>query len=80
MAVNDTKHLMWALLVSILTSLMIMAVGLTWAYKITRDSERKFCSLISALDNPSPPTTERGRRVAEEVRALGKSIDCSSTR
>ena len=42
-----------------------------------RDSDQRWCGLFAAIDPPSaPPTSERGRTVAEEIHRLRLQFGC----
>lgn len=71
------------MLVAVLLSSLVTAVA---ALALTRheraESDRRWCSLLSELDaayqTPPGPTTEVGRKVAEEIHQLRVGLGCSA--
>lgn len=63
----------WAWLVlTLLVGLGALAVvNVLYTNSVERGADQDFCALLAVFDDPSapPPTTERGRRQVEAIRA-----------
>lgn len=67
----------YVLIASFLSSIIVSLGALVISVHYTQVMTKKFCDVLSAQDSPEqPPTTERGRVVAEKIRTLRRSIDC----
>ncbi len=56
-----------------------LAFNMFWTHRVNRESDRKWCDLVSTLDQAyrqAPPQTETGRRVAEGIARLRQNLDC----
>jgi hypothetical protein len=67
----------YVLLASFVSSLLTGVLSLVLAVHYAQETGRKFCDVLIAQDSPeSPPTTERGKVIAEKIRELRRSLDC----
>jgi hypothetical protein len=77
----------WTVLITVALSMMALAVaGVLYTGYVDgqrevaeRESDRRWCALLNTLDqaySAVPPSTELGRRVAEEIRKLRADLDC----
>lgn len=77
----------WRILLTVGVSMMTLAVaGVLYTGYVDgqreiaeRESDRRWCALLNTLDQAyttAPPTTELGRRAAEEIRKLRTGLDC----
>jgi hypothetical protein len=75
-----------ALLVIVLSMVVLAALNLGWTSYVDnqrdraeREADRRWCSLLSTLDNAyrdTPPTNPVGIALAREVRSLIESTGC----
>lgn len=59
--------------------LLVGAVVMNVAYTrhLQQQADRRWCSLLTTLDNPSvPATTERGRVVQQQIHTLRVQLEC----
>ncbi len=71
----------WTVVVgsSIVTAVLAILVATNTQHK----SEQKFCSLIEVLTgtrDEAPPTTERGRLIADRLEVLGRQLRCEEVK
>lgn len=77
---NRPRQPVWYSLVAILISVLVtVAATVVYTNSTARESERKWCSLVSTLDDAyriTPPTTEIGRKLARDIHTLRERFDC----
>lgn len=67
----------WAAMLA--SSLTTGAVALVVAIHVNQESDRKWCSVVSTLDDAwaeSPPTTTSGRNLAHDIADLRRRLEC----
>ena len=70
---------MWSVLMILSCSLITAVVTVLWAAYIDRQSNHRWCALVSTLDDAytqNPPATETGRRVAQQIHVLRSDFGC----
>ena len=68
-----------AVMVALVFAILAAAASMAYATRVARDSERKWCGLVSTLDDAyqqTPPQTPAGRQVAADVHRLRGQFDC----
>jgi hypothetical protein len=78
-----TRRVLYALIVVIALQLAVAVNGIWYANKVARDSEEKWCAIITSLDDAyrqQPPSTDTGRRIAAEMHELRASLKCEVDR
>lgn len=78
MTIPDRKYLRRRAIAWVLISVSVMTfLSLYFSGKAVRESERKWCTVVSTLIVPGEPaTTERGRIIQEEMVTLYREFDC----
>lgn len=67
----------WSLFIVLVTAALIAVAGIVYTTHVQRQSDRRWCSLLESLDQPDvPATTERGRRVQEQIHVLRRDLGC----
>jgi hypothetical protein len=69
----------YAVLVIFLVSVTLTAVGLAVALSVNRNSERKFCDIVTAqltAYQEDPPTTATGINLRTRYNELSRSLEC----
>jgi hypothetical protein len=69
----------WVMLFSVIGNILTLIIAVSWTAREQAATERKFCAVLSVQDSPTPPTTERGKQVAEAVRNLRASLGCPAS-
>lgn len=65
----------------LLSSIVTASVALIVALHANAESDRKWCSVVSTLDDAwaeSPPATDSGRNLARDIADLRRRLDCPS--
>lgn len=73
------RRIIYAVLAAYLSIVIGAGVTLWYANYINRDSNQRWCDLLSTLDSAyssTPPTTELGRRVAQSIDNLRRDFEC----
>ena len=68
----------YLLLISVLGNVLTLITAVLVSTTLVRTSERKFCAVLMANDSSSPPTTQRGRDIAEKMKVLRVQLGCES--
>jgi hypothetical protein len=67
-------------LVAVYVSMVVLTMAsLLYAQHVAESSARKWCSLVSTLDDAyrgQPPTTPTGERVASDIHQLRRDLRC----
>lgn len=67
------------LLVTLVVIVAAVVANAAYTNRVDTQSDRDWCRLLATLDQPSPePTTERGRKVIDEVHKLREKKGCLS--
>lgn len=78
---NRPSQPVWHTLVAIVVSVLVTAgAALYIADRSARRSEQRWCGLIATLDDAysvSPPTTEIGRKLAQDIGELRQRFGCT---
>lgn len=69
--------LWYALLAVLVSTLLVSGAGIAYTAHVQRESDRQWCELfdIMTADSP-PPTTERGRDIAEALERRRQTLGC----
>jgi hypothetical protein len=73
------KSLLWALLISFLSSCVVSGAAMVAVYVSNADNNRQWCELLVTLDHAyssTPPASELGRKVANAIGHLSTSFGC----
>lgn len=74
------RPVVYMLVVALLSGALTGAVALVLGQRQQAESDRRWCALLVTLDGaygtPPGPTTEVGRKVAEEVHRLRTGFGC----
>ncbi len=65
--------------VVLIVTLSLVIAGLSIGFRMNRNSEKKFCEIAqsnAAAYRDTPPTTETGKRIAENWDALIQRLRC----
>lgn len=75
-----TKGLLYALLTSFISMIILTFVGIWYTNHVSVENNRQWCELVTTLDEaysgPARPTTELGKKVANSIHKLVISFDC----
>lgn len=78
----------WAVLMVLVTAVLLVAGNVTYTSYVQRqadvrqqqarrDSDRRWCALMTKLDQPDQPaTTERGRAIQQQIHQLRRDLGC----
>lgn len=70
----------WELLaVSFVCAFLAAGASMVYANKVARDSERKWCGIVSTMDDAyraTPPRSPAGRKVAADIAQLRSQFGC----
>ncbi|MEU4367565.1 hypothetical protein [Micromonospora chersina] len=68
-----------ALAVSFVCAFLAAGAAMIYANKVARDSERKWCGIVSTMDDAyrqTPPQTPAGRKLAADIAQLRGQFGC----
>jgi hypothetical protein len=77
-----TKKVIYAAIMVMVLQLAVAINGIWYANKVSRESDAKWCAIITSMDNAytqQPPSTETGRRIAKEMHELRLSLACEDS-
>lgn len=63
----------------LLSSIVTASVALVVAVRVNAESDRKWCSVVTTLDDAwtqTPPTTPAGQNLARDFHELRQRLDC----
>lgn len=69
----------YAIVVAFIACVVVALASVFYASQIQRESDRRWCSLMTNLDDAyraTPPQTDTGRSVAAEVHKLRAELGC----
>ena len=70
----------WDLLaVTLVCTFLAAGLSMIYANKVARDSERKWCGIVSTMDDAyrvTPPQTPAGKKIAKDIRRLRDQFGC----
>jgi len=69
----------WSLVMVLFFAVLVGAGSVVYSNHVAAESQRKWCSLISTMDeaySATPPTTEIGRKLARDIKSLRAEFDC----
>lgn len=77
----------WYRFAAVVVSLLVLGIAsVSWTAYVDhrraaaeRESDRRWCDLLSTLDeaySSTPPSTDLGRRVADAIHSLRVDLDC----
>lgn len=70
----------WALLMILVAAVLAAGACVLYTQHVQQESNRKWCALLTSLDQPEvPPTTERGRQVQQQIHDLRLGLGCGGT-
>lgn len=62
---------------SVVALLSVVIANATYTRHLQQQADRRWCSLLTTLDNPSiPTTTDRGRIVQQQIHTLRVQLEC----
>jgi hypothetical protein len=71
---------LWYVLAAVMVSMLLTsAAGLIYTNHVQRQSEQRWCGLVTTLDDAyraTPPQTPTGRDVAARIAALRTDLGC----
>ncbi|GAB2951801.1 hypothetical protein GCM10027280_45240 [Micromonospora polyrhachis] len=76
---RPSQPLWYTLLAVVVSVLVTAAAALVIADRAARESERRWCDVITTMDEAyrvAPPQTEIGQRLARDLAALREDFDC----
>lgn len=57
--------------------IVVMLINVAYTQQVQRESDARWCDLLSSLDQPQvPATTERGRIVQQQIHQLRVDLGC----
>ncbi len=68
--------LWYALLAVMLSTLLLSGAGIWYTSHAQREADRRWCELLTILAGGGPPTTERGRIIADAMERLRVGLGC----
>jgi hypothetical protein len=77
--VNRPRSLWYALCAAFLSALVGSVAAIQYADHTRRESERKWCSVVTTLDDAyhsTPPQTPIGRKIAADLARLRRDLGC----
>jgi hypothetical protein len=66
----------WSRFVFVLALLAVAVAGIFYTNHVQRESERKWCEILTILTTGPQPETDRGRAVARAMAALRNDFGC----
>ena len=67
----------YALLMVLLAAVLVCVVCILYTSHAQQESDRRWCSLLSKLDQPDvPATTARGREIQRDIHTLRLDLGC----
>ena len=66
----------YALLAVLVSMLAVSAAGIWYTHHAQRQSDRRWCELLTVLSGGPSPETERGRAVADAMARLRADFGC----
>lgn len=70
----------WRAVARVLALVGLIAAGVLYTSHVQRQSEQKWCALLSILTGGPPSTTERGKVVADALDQLRRDFHCPTSR
>lgn len=79
-----TRQQPWhVLLIVLIAAIASAAAAMVYANRAARDSEHKWCGIVTTLDDAyreTPPQSPAGRRIAVDLAELRREFDCPPSR
>ena len=68
----------WSLFMVLLAAVLVAAACVMYTNREQQQADRRWCELLTTLDNPTapPPETPRGAEIQQEVRQLRADLGC----
>lgn len=69
----------WSVLMVVLSTLAVSIAGVVYTNSTVRNSERKWCSIITSIDDRNtqqPPNTPAGQQFAQDIHKLRTDYHC----
>lgn len=67
----------WSVLMVLVVAVLVAGAGVVYTRHAQRESDRRWCELLTTLDQPgAPATTERGRLIQQQIHRLHAELGC----
>lgn len=67
----------WSVLMVLVVALLVAGASVLYTSHAQRQSDQRWCSLLTRLDQPGvPATTPRGRAIQDDIHQLRRDLGC----